>query len=205
MKKTLIIIGASLILLFVGCEKDFLEKKPNKALLVPTTLIDFQALLDNSIVFNVSPALNIIAGDEYTVTNNGTGLNALQRNAYYWADDIYEATPVVTDWDTPYRQIFYANIILDGLKKLDRNTDPMQYDNIKGSALFARSFAFYNLAQLFAQPYNPATASTIPGLPMPLTSDVNLRSGTRDITTILYAIKKRSKNGRRSFAPKRTI
>ncbi|SHG06994.1 RagB/SusD family nutrient uptake outer membrane protein [Pedobacter caeni] len=177
MKKALIIIGVSLTIFFAGCEKDFLDKKPNKALLVPTTLNDFQALLDNNIVFNVNPALNIIAGDEYTVTNNGTGLNILQSNAYYWADDIYQAATVIADWDTPYKQVFYANIILDGLEKLDRNIDPARYDNIKGSALFVRSFAFYNLVQLFAQPYNMETATTIPAIPMPLSSDVNKRPG----------------------------
>jgi len=177
MKKTFIIMGVSLSILFAGCEKDFLDKKPNKALLVPTTLNDFQALLDNNVVFNVSPALNIIAGDEYTVTNNGTGLNALQGNTYYWADDIYQAATAITDWDIPYKQVFYANIVLDGLGKIDRNINPVQYDYIKGSALFVRSFAFYNLAQLFAQPYNPATAATIPAVPMPLIPDVNKRPG----------------------------
>ena len=177
MKKILIIIGTSLTVLLAGCGKDFLEKKPNKALLVPTTLNDFQALLDNNIIFNVSPALNIIAGDEYTVTNNGTGINALQSNTYYWADDIYQATNAIGDWDTPYKQVFYANIVLDGLEKIDRNSDPARYDYIKGSALFVRGFAFYNLVQLFAQPYNPATAATTPAVPMPLNSDVNKRPG----------------------------
>lgn len=177
MKKAHIFLGVFLYILFAGCGKNFLDKKPNKALLVPTTLNDFQALLDNNTVFNVSPSLNIIAGDEYTVTNNGTGLNAMQGNAYYWADDIYQAITAISDWDTPYKQVFYANIVLDGLAKLDRNIDPSQYDNIKGTALFTRSFAFYNLAQLFAQPYNPTTSKTVPAIPMPLIADVNKRPG----------------------------
>lgn len=177
MKKTFIIIAAALTILCTGCDKEFLEKKTNKALLVPSTLSDFQALLDNNTVFNVSPALNIISGDEYTVTNNGSGLNVLQSNTYYWADDIYQATTAITDWDLPYKQVFYANIILDGMLKIDRNVDPVLYDNIKGSALFVRSFAFYNLVQLFAQPYNPTTASKVPAIPMPLSSDVNKRPG----------------------------
>ena len=33
----------------VSCKKDFLEAKPDKTLVVPTTLNDFQALLDSGV------------------------------------------------------------------------------------------------------------------------------------------------------------
>jgi starch-binding outer membrane protein, SusD/RagB family len=44
-----------------------------------------------------------------------------------------------------------------------------QWNYIKGAALFVRAYAFYNLAQVFALPYNPATASEDLGIPLKLT------------------------------------
>ena len=176
MKRTYFLV-AVFTMLTCACTKDYLDKKPNQALLVPTTLSDLQALLDNVTVININPSLNIIAGDEYTVSNNGTGLNTLQANAYYWADDVYDGNAAIGDWDTPYRQIFYANIVLDALGKLDPADDPKTFHGVKGSALFIRAYAAYNLLQLFAQPYAPATSTALPGLPIFQTSNVNQRPG----------------------------
>lgn len=166
-----------IVICLMGCSKDFLEDKPDKALLVPTTLSDFQALLDNTIVMTVVPSLHVIAGDELNVTTNGSTLNAIQRNAYFWEDDVYEATSNIPDWSTPYKQVFYANIVLDGLSKLNRLDDPSAYDYIKGSALFIRAHAFYQIAQVFAPPFSPSTAASLEGIPLVLSSDVNIRPG----------------------------
>jgi len=164
----------ALILFAASCQDEFLEKKPDKALLVPTTLDDFRALLDNVNTININPSLQIIAGDEYEVVGSSAGLNALQRNACFWADDVYEATSRVSDWDTPYKQVFYANIVLDGLQDIDPKKSPSLYNAIKGTALFLRACAWYNLAQLFAAPYVP-NEDNVYGLPLPLTANVNER------------------------------
>ena len=160
-----------------SCQKEFLDKKPDKSLLVPTTLSDFQALLDNSNTMNSTPGMGIIASDDFN--NTADGLDQveipLEKNAYLWATDIYEGIPVTPDWDTPYQQIFYANIVLDGLKDLGGSNS--QANVLRGSALFCRSFALYQLLQLFSKPYSPLTASTDPGVPAPLSSNVNLRPG----------------------------
>lgn len=172
--KKVILFFAIICFSLTGCEKGFLDKKPDKALLVPTTLNDFQALLDNTNLININPSLDMIAGDEFIVTTNGSGLNALQRNAYFWADDMYEATSAIGDWYIPYQQVFYANIVLDGLEKVNRSDNRTEYDRIKGSALFIRACAFYNLAQLFAVPYTSNNAFK-PGIPLSLSSNVNTR------------------------------
>jgi starch-binding outer membrane protein, SusD/RagB family len=162
---------------FVSCQKDFLEKKPNKSLLVPTTFSDFQAILDNSNTMNYAPGMNILAADD--LDNTADGLDQvelpLEKNAFLWATDIYEGLPITPDWDTPYQQIFYANIVLDGLKALEQTSS--QAKQLKGSALFYRSFALYQLLQLFAKPYDPATAATDPGIPTPLIANVSNRPG----------------------------
>ncbi len=68
-----------------------LDKKPNKALVIPNTLRDFRALMeDMSGYFSRGPALTTIAGDEfYTTDGNIQGLQVQEQNTYLWLEDVY--------------------------------------------------------------------------------------------------------------------
>jgi tetratricopeptide (TPR) repeat protein len=172
----------TLSLLLTACTKEFLDKKPDKALLVPETLIDFRALLDFIDDMNTAPGLNVISADDfYRDTKTIVSLNPVGRNTYLWAKDLYAGTPS-NDWNKPYNQVFVANVVLDGLSKADRAADPSQWDALKGSALFFRAYAIYNLAQEFAAPYKPSTASSTAGIPIRLTADVNKISGRGNLS-----------------------
>jgi len=162
----------------VSCSKSpFLDKKPSTNLVVPTSLSDFQALLDNTAVIGLTPVLGEMSADNfYLIYNFWQGLDVREHNAYIWAPDIYGGQGKVDDWDVPYQQVFYANVILEGLPniKVD-STNVTQWNTIKGSALFTRAFAFYNLAQLFAPIYDSVSSRNLPamGIPIRLTADVN--------------------------------
>jgi tetratricopeptide (TPR) repeat protein len=166
--------------LLSSCQKAFLAKKPDKSLLVPSTLADFQALLDNQIVFNISPGLPVISADDFQATDVAVSAyaNVTEKNSYIWAADLY-AGQSCFDWNFPYQQVFYANIVLDGLGAVpaDAASQGVNYNTIRGSALFYRAFAFYNLVQLFARGYDGATAASDPGIPLRLSADVNLKAG----------------------------
>lgn len=173
-----------------GCDKDFLDTKPNKELLVPTSLSDVQALLDNIGVMNSSISLPIIAADEYSLMDNGVAKlsNAYLSGTYFWRDDPY-AGASISDWNRPYEQIFYANVVLETLPKIDVNNDNVaQHTAIKGSALFFRAHAYHLLAQFFTQPYNEATCDKLPGLPIRLSADINLRPGRGTIRELYNQI-----------------
>ncbi|WP_316747114.1 RagB/SusD family nutrient uptake outer membrane protein [Pedobacter gandavensis] len=179
MKKIHLILILPLFMNLISCQKDFLEIKPDQKLLVPTTLTDMQALLDNSNIVNRGIGLNAVAADDYELNNETlmSFISPAERNSYTWKSDIFEGD-ISSDWNIPYQQVFYANVVLDGLKKITRNnTNEIEYDRIRGSALFIRAFAFYELAQQFAQPYNDATAAYKLGIPLKLSSDVNERPG----------------------------
>ncbi|WP_254412095.1 RagB/SusD family nutrient uptake outer membrane protein [Dyadobacter diqingensis] len=156
------------------CESGFLDKKPQKSLLVPTTLGDMQALLDNSRdLMNVSPYLNVITDGEFRLLD--AGLNSVARvvqNAYVWSS---EPPATQGDWDIPYKQVFYCNVVLDGLAKLTDQASSDEYKRIRGDALFFRGLALFNLVQLFSVPYKAGSADTKMGIPLPLSSDVNLK------------------------------
>jgi hypothetical protein len=174
----IIILGFIALAVISGCKKDFLDAKPSKALLVPTTLPDFDAIMDNNNVFNIGQELNEIASDDlYTTTDGWQSLATPQeQNTYIFADHVFAGQNFISEWNTPYQQVFYANVVLDGLTRLNGNNDKTNYDRVKGTALFHRAFAFYGLSQLFTKPYNSGSASTDLGIPLRLNSQIDQKS-----------------------------
>lgn len=164
-----------------GCKKqdEFLEAKPSASLAVPSSLADLQSLLQYESLFNSNdPALGQIASDDgYVSTSVWNSLTTLERNGYIWAKQVYDAGADVPDWTSPYRQVYYANTVLDALPVISyNNAQQSLYNQIKGTALFYRSIAFYNLLQNFTVPYQASSAGTDPGIPLRLTSDLNKQS-----------------------------
>jgi len=176
----------ALLLLFFGsipcaCVKDKLDIKPDKTQIVPTTLTDFQALLDNTVtVFgsNYIGAAEIASGEYALSYTDFQTLSYLPEiNSYTWQKDIWQGTAAVIEWDSNYKSVFYANVVLDGLNKVAVNySNQSDYTNIKGQALFQRANALYSVAQQFVKVYDSSTASKDLGIPLRLNSDLNEKS-----------------------------
>jgi hypothetical protein len=178
MKKYLFPFGnlllLSLLVLLPGCE-DYLDEKPDGALIVPKTLQDYQALLDNDFyVMNQEPTLGFLGADNYYILEEDWAslYTDTERNAYIWAPEIFDAW-LPQDWSLPYQQVFYANVVLEGLAAMEvAEGERAEWEGLKGSALFYRSYAFYSLSQLYAPPYERSTAAETPGIPLRLQADV---------------------------------
>jgi hypothetical protein len=156
-------------------KKEFLDERPRSDLFVPTTLEDFQALLDNDFAMAITPVLGELSTDNYYLLQSSwSSLTTKEKNAYTWEKDTYGGEGKVIDWNIPYTQVLYANVVLDGLKNVAITPDNWQkWNTVKGCALFTRAYAFYNLAQIFALPYNAATANTDLGIPLKLSPNVD--------------------------------
>jgi tetratricopeptide (TPR) repeat protein len=177
MKKYIIFL-LTCIFLISSCKKEWLSEKSDKSLIVPTTLTDLQAILDYYPVMNSADvSLGQIGGDDYYLRPaNYEGAFTFEQNAYRWLPEIFTDENVVDDWKNAYSTVLYANLALEGLSKVEYTaTNATKWNNIKGSALFYRSWSFFQLAQLFTKPYNPTTASSDPGIPLRINSNVNIR------------------------------
>ncbi|SMD44795.1 SusD family protein [Aquiflexum balticum DSM 16537] len=153
---------------------EFLEERPNAAILVPETAEDLRTLLNNSgQVFNMTPTLGeVSAGDYFTTDEALNSFNSPEeRNSYQWADDIFEGRSS-SDWNRPYSQIFYANVIIKQADLLKDNIPVEEYNSLVGSALFHRAFALFHLVQVFAPSYVQGNAESALGLPMRLTPEI---------------------------------
>jgi hypothetical protein len=174
MKKYISIIVLAILVTGFGSCKKYLDKKPDPTVNIPQTLQDCQALLDNySVVNQLYPTDAELAADNYYLTdvNFNASTNPDAKNNYIWDPQGFHNN----QWSGPYTIIYYANLVLETVDKLpDTGTD---YKRIKGSALFFRAYAFYHLAQLFANAYSPATAGSDPGIPLRLSPDIDLKYG----------------------------
>lgn len=169
---TLIII----FLINLSCQK-FLDKVPDQSLTIPSTLKDFDALLNNNYITQRNMSLGDLSCDDWYCTYSGyQSLPLLVRNCFIWQKDIFEGS-TSSDWNAAYYAIYYANIVLENIGKISDDTTStaghIAFDELKGRAFFIRAFSYYNLSQIFIVPYDSATATTDLGLPLRLHSDPN--------------------------------
>jgi len=183
MKKTLsLLFSLSSILLVVSCnKKKFLETPPDQSLIIPKTIPDAQALLDNDVVMNGYsdssgyPYLGECGSDDFYSSNTQfSSYSTGDQNALTWAGQNVYPLGEAVDWDLTYRVVFYANAAFAALTSItDTAGKGSDWKATKGRAFFYRAFANYQLAQIFAPAYDSNTAKSDWGLPLRMSADVN--------------------------------
>lgn len=173
MKNLKIILLICSFLYFCSCKK-YLDQPPNPTLAIPNSTSDLQALLDsyNSMNFKFPTTMVMLSDDYYLLpTDLNSVTNATYRGRYTWEADDSQ----FSDWIAIYLgPIKTANAVLDNLSNVPKTaSNEKDLDGIKGSALFYRGFYFQACAQLFAQPYKPATAASDLGIALRLDGDFN--------------------------------
>jgi starch-binding outer membrane protein, SusD/RagB family len=156
-------------------KKKLLESDPLNSSSTINTLADCQSLLNNKEVFDQTPALGEISSDSYFLNNIfWESLSTSEKNAYTWQVDIFEGQTNVSDYSIPYAQVHIANQVINALPRIQASdVEKSEKSNIEGKACFLRAYAFYNLLQLFAKPYDNTTATTDNGIALPLSPDIN--------------------------------
>ena len=173
MKQKYFLILLFCITLLCGCKK-FLDEKSDKSLVVPSSINDLQALLNYSNELNAdyTYAVEIGSDDYYITTADWQARVSSERNAHVWSDETFNDN--AGQWSGPYSVVYICNVVLDNLAKLGTSAGTSQeINNIKGQALFFRSFAFYNLLQVFARPYSADSAELQLGIALRLDADLN--------------------------------
>lgn len=174
--KLLLICG---VISMVGCG-DFLEEKPQKSLVIPNSLDDFQAILDAEPRFmNSLGSFALIGSDDMVMTPNLLSIVPPQMQAVYlWEEEVFTQLESVDDWNIPYQMIYNANVVLEGLSEyeLKNESDRIRSMELEGSAKFSRAFGHFSLMQLFSPPFSSAEPSQ-PGIPIRVSADINVATG----------------------------
>ncbi|GAA0882874.1 hypothetical protein GCM10009120_14710 [Sphingobacterium siyangense subsp. cladoniae] len=185
----IIFMLACTLLTLAGCDK-YLDMKPDQKMLVPKTLADCDALLDNRSTMNSSfSPIPDIASDHYYL--NAANFNAIanseDRNAHVWNPMTELAT---NHWQAPYKVVLIANQVLTLLKDIDRNANPTDYDRIKGEGLFFRAYSWMQLLNVFTVGYDAAKAKDILGLVLRLNPDIDYIESRSSLEDSYQQIKK---------------
>lgn len=165
---------AVLILLMLSntsCEK-FLDEKPDKKLVIPSTLQDLQAIMDNTnIHLTGDPYIGEMSSDDFYLTQavfNST--LEIDQNLYLWKR-INCYNPDINSWSNLYAKIYYTNTVLEQLQKIERTAfNQTEWDNLKGQALMVRGRCFMQGVLLWAKAFDSTTAATDPGIPLRLST-----------------------------------
>ena len=159
-RKILLYIAAGLLSVFQSCDK-YLDKEPdNRAKLTDASkvgqLLGSSYPLANYMAFNEAMSDN--AGDK------GAGEAEVTNRDPYYFENVHSRDQDSPDnyWSACYEAIASAN---EALQACNNAANPADYQKQKGEALIARAYAHFMLVTLYSKPYDPATASSNPGIP----------------------------------------
>lgn len=171
----IVLIFLAVAIVSHSCTEEFLDIKRDKSQVVPMSLADYQAMLDNLSVFHVTSfQLNTLGVDEYYVSDDVWQLlpSPIERNAYIWKKEVFDGMESDA-WNNAYARILYANIVIEGIHSLRSKYFNEEFSHlVKGRALFERAYNFYQLVQTFAPQYDAQTASANLGIPIKLDANV---------------------------------
>lgn len=161
----------AILICFNSCKK-FLDVKPDKKQVVPVSLADCQALLNNVDILGAGyPVSAEISSDDYYLTfENWNALIAQNREPYLWQAN---ANNLYSEWSAPYNRILVANQVLETLNNIKPvGQEQEEWNRLKGAALLLRSMCYFGLSQIFSKPYDNATAGRDLGIPIRLSASI---------------------------------
>ena len=169
MKKIIQIIAVLMVIFTLGSCKKYLDIEP-AGRVIPTTAADFRALLASAYSkFPTHKALLVIRTDELTLDEYGYDFPGL-RDIYKWKDSDPDAVTAEYQYLSFYTTIFYANeVIAEVENRAGNNADTQQ---MKGEAYLLRAYCHFELLNMYAKPYNKATAATDRGIAIALKLDL---------------------------------
>lgn len=207
MRKITSIVWISFALIWGGCE-GFLDAKPEKSLVIPDSLDDFQALLDaEPRSMNSMTKMGFLSSDELVLANPLVNLLTLEERAsYLWEGDYYTPDDPGVDWAFTYRKVFYANLVIEGVRdyKPINETERERARQLDAAARFYRAFAHFSLATQFMGPYDPSNPD-MPGIPVRKAADLNATSPRLSAKEVFDFIREDLEVARTILSPKPDI
>lgn len=177
-----LIVGSTLL---SSCDK-YLDVKP-VGMVMPRTTEDFRALMLNS--YSSFPQHKSYLGlrtDEYVLRSGTLDVDFI-KDFYIWKDQNQEVSATLMPYGQFYKSIFNANHII---KEIDEMAGISAANNqIKAEAYAMRAYAHFELLNIYADNYNPATASTDKGVPVITEIDLEIipvRSSVADVYAQIF-------------------
>lgn len=177
MKKTIYIFIASVALLLLsGCDQ-FLSIQP-KGILIPKTVEEYEALLNDAGFMKVAEAYPVyLSDDAYVPDDDETGYligyNTTEqyiKNLYSFNEKVFGPSEEDGFWVYSYNRIYTYNVLVNRIMDATEGTEERK-KSIKAEALMGRALEYLYLVNAYAVHYDKATASKDLGVPLVLSID----------------------------------
>ncbi|RAJ31888.1 RagB/SusD family nutrient uptake outer membrane protein [Pedobacter cryoconitis] len=169
MKKIIQLCAVLVVLLTLGSCKKYLDIEP-VGRVIPKTESDFRALLTSAYAgFAEHKSYLAVRTDELALNEAGYDL-ALYRDVYNWNDAAADPATRAFPYLAFYNTIFFANEVIAEVQ--DKAGVSAATDQMKGEAYLLRAYSHFELLNLYAKPYQAATAGTDRGVPLSLKMDL---------------------------------
>ncbi|MFB9052054.1 RagB/SusD family nutrient uptake outer membrane protein [Formosa undariae] len=160
MKKIIYILFVALS--FTGCD-DYLDIEP-VGQVIPTTVQDYRSFLTAAYAITKdSKILTTYRSDELRLSANSVGIEQYE-DLFIWNDLNPSPLSRAYPYATIYNIIFYANHVINSADTMEG--DALEKEQLIGEAHALRALQYFDLINLYAEPYNKATASTDAGVPI---------------------------------------
>lgn len=156
--------------MFTSC--NYLDVEP-VGKVIPDEVSEFRAMLTTAYGrFPQHKRLLTMRSDEVT-----SGMVAITYDAWIdivtWNDESPDPVTYTFPWTQMYNVIFYANSVIEDVMDAGIDDHAETREQLKGEALLLRAYAHFELLNMYAKPYDAATASSERGVPLYLTIDIN--------------------------------
>ncbi|CEJ70129.1 RagB/SusD family nutrient uptake outer membrane protein [Chryseobacterium oranimense] len=167
-KITTFIALAAISFTSIGCDR-FLDIQP-EGKVIPVTVEDYRKILTSAYSkYPIHKSLSALRTDEMVIDENNSDF-PYYRELAMWKDSNYDAETKEFQWADFYTVIFYLNqAINEGSKTMN---DSPEKNQILAEAYALRAYSYFDLINLYAKPYNAATASADRGVPISLKADM---------------------------------
>jgi tetratricopeptide (TPR) repeat protein len=185
--KTLIIV--MFCLMAISCKKDFLQLVPEGQKVAQHT-DDYRLLMaDPSLsIYNFAGGWQgeVMMGDDVAAESSMFDqAQYMSQAAFKWNDLIFRSEDV--DWSTKLwlGNLYQLNKVINEVENSPGGTASLK-NTLLAQAHANRAWIYFQLINIFAKPYNAASAAGDPGFPIILTADITVDQFTRNSVQEVY-------------------
>jgi hypothetical protein len=177
------------ILLMVGCKKEFLDVVP-KGQLVAQTTTDYDKILNSPGIYLYGFAGGwqsmVLMGDDASAeASYFSAASPMSQNAFNYAADIFRTQDYTFDLKVYTGNLYVVNKVINEIHASTGGSEA-QKNALRAEALANRAWIYFQLINIYAKPYNNATAAQDLGFPIIKVADINLGPHNRSTVAEVY-------------------
>jgi len=169
---------------FISCD-DYLDIEP-VGLVIPKTAEEYRSFLTSA--YDIAKDYKVLTTyrtDELSLSTDALGVEQYE-DIFVWNDVNPSPLTRVFPYGSLYNIIFYTNHIINNKDTMEGT--PLEIEQLVGEAYALRAMQYFELVNLYAKPYNKATASTDTAVPITTAYDAEKEYPVKTVEEVYQLI-----------------